>query len=864
MGSGRRWAIWCSVILPLATGTSASCDGTISAPRQSERATTQRGELSETALTQRVALDRDLRALEVAWYQARESQHTLLVHSNIAEGPSAQFLEANTLLTALTATLDQKYTQLSEIDYRQLKALSAESDERQLASVVYSTFLSRLRYDLGPSLEQWQAWAPRSTIRGLRPLPGGCRDPIRDELVASLLLALEGGNGAAYSASLARISSSLDCFAIDDVEAFGSALVESIDATTMALPASAQPAGRRVLLNALLNLIVIVYDESKLLGQSSLRDWMLANNKAMKELSAWPTSVVRQTGLWLKDGRRNGVVQVRDFCEAYEAAGISTDICVSLGHVLEVSVHPWRLGSGTCLLSEMITPQFAPQVGYLCQRELCGISTTPGASQTLLSRLAANSKSTQFGIDVASLQAATCGQASREGGWDVHGGGKPGVGGSLPPARLGCVVRDTGASATEAQRFACVGSVVEKTKTTSSNRASRGGVGCDPTAAGAGDSGVLTNQRPTFSATQESFARQADSFAKFNLKPVKDEWISALATYGWTVSSEQFDSAVASIGNETYLSSSDYKAATSGSSCASDFACTIPDGKGGFMVVVDASKTTPGQMSPGTLGDALAHEAIHLATLTKTNELKGKNPADQHAVWGPLQRCSPGAAAGCQPPPTCSGPQCSSPAAGGSAGGGTGGSTGGGAGTGGGGAGMGGGTGSGGGTGGGTGGGSGKKGSTLCAAGMMNCGNCSPAEAIGSALASCFSPATLSESTELRPGCDETVCDSAPSESPDDVRWAECFDSSAPNDGDSLRCPGMRCPQERKPQIVGGVCSCGEIGSSAPPNPCAYTRCADDATAVPTGSICRCVTSEGDALGAASGVFPVPGQVLPW
>ncbi|MCA3013700.1 MAG: hypothetical protein INH41_15060 [Myxococcaceae bacterium] len=48
--------------------------------------------------------------------------------------------------------------------------------------------------------------------------------------------------------------------------------------------------------------------------------------------------------------------------------------------------------------------------------------------------------------------------------------------------------------------------------------------------------------------------RQAEADAKFDLATDKQEWLEKLDTYGWHVSSEQWDATVASIGEEVYLS----------------------------------------------------------------------------------------------------------------------------------------------------------------------------------------------------------------------------------------------------------------------------------------------------------------------
>ncbi len=603
--------------------------------------------LNGSPLQQRIIDDRQLRALEVQWMTAREARRVALIDSDIHQPPSAAFWQADSAVNSLSETLTSRYVTMNQQTASWLAGLNGTSGDLLVTSTAYAIFLSRLRFNLGPALDTWRAWAPGGSTYGNRPIETDCEDPLRNELVVNLLSALENGNQAAYSAYLVRIGQSLRCFSIDDAEAFGVGIVEAIDTTIRVLPTSVQAEGKAALLNGLLNLVVIVYDETKVIGLSILRDWMKVNLRSLKELSAWPDSVTRRTGFWISTADGDHYVQLRNFCE--DASSQSTNLCFSLGHALEALVNPWRLGTGVCHLSEMLTPRFDPGVGYICQREICNLRS-PGPVPSTASQLASTTGKTQFGVDVSQLQNSTCGSTGRTGGWDSFGGGDPGTGGALPPSTVGCIAKDS--RPFMAEQFACVMSAAQSTKTTRTLKGGRAGPGCNPAAAGP-QWGTVKDVKNTMTDQTKDLIAKGETFGKFNLTSDKDRWIERFASYGWQVSSKEFDQTVDKIGTEKYVSDSDYLKLTKGSDCAKQEACTIYDSKTKeFQVVVNADKIRASVMSSSQLGRILSHEFVHKMTMTKKNELKGMDPQSQHDTI--LYNCLP-STSDCVPPPVCQG-----------------------------------------------------------------------------------------------------------------------------------------------------------------------------------------------------------------
>jgi hypothetical protein len=257
---------------------------------------------------------------------------------------------------------------------------------------------------LGPSLATWRGWHPGSGLRGERLLGSGCVDPISTGLLAEFLRSIDVGEPSQYASTLTQIGLSLDCFTLDDIEALGNASTFALESAVSSLPTDVQDRGRIVLLNSLLNLHVITYDDAKVAGYSSLRKWMLSNLRRHKEIVARQDSIIRRTGLWLRSPPGDTFVQIKNLCEDAAARGVSTNHCVSLGHLLEALNSDWRLGLGNCMLSEMASPIFDIDSGYICQRDVCEtLSSSSQAGTSQLGSTATALGQTQFGVDVQSL-----------------------------------------------------------------------------------------------------------------------------------------------------------------------------------------------------------------------------------------------------------------------------------------------------------------------------------------------------------------------------------------------------------------------------------------------------------------------------
>ena len=170
---------------------------------------------------------------------------------------------------------------------------------------------------------------------------------------------------------LAQITEAQGCGAITDSAKFDLLLAESLDRTIARFPPEASQPVARVLARSLINLLLVVFDDTKLIGDAPVYQWLKRHKS--DALDAFDADApLHLTGLWLRIIGADGLIRLR-LCKAGEL-----ESCVDGRNLVEAALDPNRLGLGICLLSEMVTVNPGPE-GYACKRELCNpiLSTRP-------------------------------------------------------------------------------------------------------------------------------------------------------------------------------------------------------------------------------------------------------------------------------------------------------------------------------------------------------------------------------------------------------------------------------------------------------------------------------------------------------
>jgi hypothetical protein len=243
-----------------------------------------------------------------------------------------------------------------------------------------------------------------------------CQDVVGDQLLYAVADAILRDDRAAYAVALSRFEQAVQCTTITDALYFNQYFATSIDAAVARFPLAAQAAARKALRSALLNLLLLVHDDTKIMGPTMLYDWFAANRAALGLIFADPSSIPRAAGFWLRDPSGSRLVQVRELCEA----GGTNPACVSGTHLLDALTDPWRLGLATCSALEMVTSAFDSSLGYDCDKSLCGTEApsesgfTSGFVSPGLQHMIDVGGQSQFGVALDGLKARLCAAGRRD------------------------------------------------------------------------------------------------------------------------------------------------------------------------------------------------------------------------------------------------------------------------------------------------------------------------------------------------------------------------------------------------------------------------------------------------------------------
>jgi hypothetical protein len=493
-------------------------------PKSRDTEGTQRAGLESTwdAL---LASDAELRRQENLWLERRDALFELLIGRRpeenvgdpVAGALRSEVAQERERMLALRVGRDEIVT----------GALGAAlpEDPTAISTAAMMLFYARLHDSMGPSDTVWPAWRVNASTRSLRPRLD-CDDILANGLLILLGRSASEGNAPAYAASLNRIGAALHCGSLDDNRALGRAIVESVDFAVTQLPDSIRESGRRALYNILFNVLMIIHDETKFAGRTAVFNWLRVHRDELKELVSWPDAIIRQHGLWLYGPSTGDFVQLHSFCEQEQETGQSIANCLSLGHLIEASTDPWRLGLGLCGLAEMLAPN-PGESGYFCQRGLCEIAS----SGTSFGIFVMERKETQFGADLAALIEASCNGTRGADGW---GEGPRGVGGSPTNDAFGCVSNANSKTPGKTE-MSCALDVVAGSY--SMDRGTSFGPTCNPATK---DGGQPRNIWPELSAQTQQNLVGAKNAAAFFMESDKESWLDVLDDYGYPVSEAEY------------------------------------------------------------------------------------------------------------------------------------------------------------------------------------------------------------------------------------------------------------------------------------------------------------------------------------
>lgn len=304
---------------------------------------------------------------------------------------------------ALERSREAAFTWADQLMAFAFRRSRASSTPEEVVAAALSTFAAETRWALG------QYKTPKKFNRA-------CPDFVSDHLLLDLIDGVLDNDRASYAAALARIEASLQCSPLERELDINEALTLGYDATLARFAEDVRPIARRGLMSALLNLFLMVHDDTKAVGPTPLYRWLSDNRVPLGAIFAEPNSVPRLSGLWLRSPAGDQLVQIQKLCEA----SMSAVNCVSGGHLLDALIDPIRLGVGGCTALEMVSTPFDSARGYVCDRGLCASEAgqlVPGSGTPMLNRLFANGGLTQFGVDLAALQSDRCrGPAARTDG----------------------------------------------------------------------------------------------------------------------------------------------------------------------------------------------------------------------------------------------------------------------------------------------------------------------------------------------------------------------------------------------------------------------------------------------------------------
>ncbi|HTQ06090.1 MAG TPA: hypothetical protein VMI54_19645 [Polyangiaceae bacterium] len=628
-----------------------------------------------------------------------------------------------------------------------------------------------------------------------------CPDFVTSDLLFNLAQGIFDNDRGRYAAALGTAEAALDCGPFSQAMGFNEALASAFDKALSRFTPDARPTARRGLMSALMNLFLLVHDDTKSAGPTPLYQWFSNNRVALGEVLAEPNSGPRLIGLWLRHPSSDALVQIQKLCED-PASGSG---CVSGGALLDALTDPWRIGVGGCTALEVVSAGLDPDAGYFCDRGLCSIQdgtlvpAPSGASPLLMRLFANNGGQTQFGVDLPTLQAARCqGAPSRVGG--MAGGGMVGGGVSGSSNEFACLT--SGIIANGASRITqCEidGALANATTQNGDRRRGWAGDSCmhaksddgdnpdggDP---GDGSTGVNgtepgctencgdTPASDTQTPTQKSDVDNALGDVLYPQFRADLAAAAAAAGYG-TLTDEIWNAALNDLINAEFVPQDVIDEGAEPGTFGTE---VFVDGEGTIFVSTDAG--------PQTTLNTLEHEFVH-DVLDRMNAAQGAEPGEnetdnQHQIicGGTL------GILGCE-----------------------------------------------------------------CGEEQDNCGSCSAASSVIDDILSCSG--TTSGLSPITNG--GGVIDPSPIGDPESSLWSGCFTNGLPTI--PTACLALDCSDQDNPVLVNGHCQCNApSGPAMPPiATCGALDCPEGPPIV-TAAGCMCTPFGGPSMGG----LPIPGCTL--
>jgi len=374
-------------------------------------------------------MEAELELLSIRQRVVRQAADTVLLPGGIV----ADFADLTQAFEDLDLLLDER-----ELLVQGVISSAGVSNPKEMLKASLMTWLLEVRALSGPSAWTWSEWSgerPFPEPMTINPYdPTKCLDPIRNQLFFDIAEAIIYNNKPNYVKALADVERSITCARLYDLVALDgivtNAYYSSLDRFE-GNPTKKQLV-RRSILSSITNLLILIHDHSKIVGDfssssSSISIGALFESEmlAFKQVFSEPTSVLRQTGLWILDADSNRLVQIGRLCEA--STMLSGSACVSGSLLLESLIDARRLGLSNCSAIEMITSEIDPDYGYICQKRACDpdVETSGFLTKDGLDTV------TQHGLLLDDLHGFRC---SGGGG---GGGGASGIGtGALGPTSM--------------------------------------------------------------------------------------------------------------------------------------------------------------------------------------------------------------------------------------------------------------------------------------------------------------------------------------------------------------------------------------------------------------------------------------------
>jgi hypothetical protein len=624
-----------------------------------------------------------------------------------------------------------------------------------------------------------------------------CGDVVIDQRLTDLVDAVLSNNRVAYGIALAHIETALQCETGNRARILGDALTNAYSITMNSLPVALQPTADRILTSIYLNLFLMIQDDIKMMGPTSVQAWLKAHRSLIGQVAAEPNSMVRLAGLWLRHPSGDTLIQLTRLCED----GVSDPRCVSVGHLVDALTDPRRFVLGTCSAMEMVTPNFDPNRGYKCTKSLCQHDPIdnvwfPASTQPFQKLLDAQGR-TRFGLAIADIQTEECGAANSQ---PSDGGGGSGDGSDLWPTIGNCFL-DENSTTLAQEQVACVADAAFTDPFFRLNSVLQNNGwpmdACHASAVDPGDdsggpeNGVVIKIPDPFVITAD-VPKQKSAIQMAMQQMLEDgPWRDMVMEKG-NISAANIDTGAAAVSHAVVVKKAFIDKQPG--ECKDHRACTLTrlltDPKTGLVTKVDSQILVQDQFflnsDVATIAQVLIHEGLHAALGAS---LLGKirsialllgNTIRQHAII-------------CSVPHGCND----------------------------------------------------------CNPDDDSCGSCSPASAALRNIANCFAGAI--DTVGLAPVA-PIVRLINPTDDQNSGLWSNCFgrlDHGALTPASPI-CTMVHCAPDAIASFSNDACSCTVAsGGAVPPlyDPCtASIMCADSTPVALPGGLCRCSTSAGDII----------------